>query len=272
MFIFTTLGGTLEKCEPNMTVAELEAMTKKEIAIFMPCLIDQVYPEMGLAMVRVLERLGHTVRYHREQTCCGQPAFNAGHHAEARKVAEHFLHVFENDELIVCPSGSCTGMVRNYYPELLGNLDLPATSKTIGNRLFEFSEFLVQFNGGALAGSYKGRIGFHNSCHSARELRIKEQPLALLRQIEGCEVVQAADEPVCCGFGGLFSFKFEAIAATMATSRLEAFAQQQVEAIVSNDPGCIMHLWQEAQQKSISVPIYHLAEFLDIAVVATREA
>ena len=216
-------------------------------------------------MVRVLEGLGHTVHYHREQTCCGQPAFNAGHHAEARKVARHFLQVFENDELIVCPSGSCTAMVRNYYPELLANADLPAKSKTIGSRVFEFSEFLSQFSGGALTGSYDGRIGFHNSCHSVRELRIREQPLALLRQIKGCEVVLAAGEPVCCGFGGLFSFKFETIAGTMATSRLEAFAQQQVDAIVSNDPGCIMHLRQEAQQKGIGVPVYHLAEFLDIA-------
>jgi L-lactate dehydrogenase complex protein LldE len=240
---------------------------KTKISIFIPCLVDQVYPEMGLAMVRVLRKLGYEITYNNAQTCCGQPAFNAGFHDEARKVARHFLKTFQNDEMIVCPSGSCTAMVRKFYPGLFQNHVEEKAIKTVQNRVFEFSEFLSsQMEEIRLEGVYRGRVGFHNSCHSFRELRLKYEPLQLMQQINGYELIMPDGEPVCCGFGGLFSFKFAPIAATMAKSRLETFADLDIDTLVSNDPGCIMHLQQEAKEKGFDMQILHLAEFLDVAM------
>ncbi|MCA9741331.1 MAG: (Fe-S)-binding protein [Deferribacteres bacterium] len=238
-----------------------------QISLFIPCLVDQVYPEMGMAMVRVLRKLGFDVRYHKEQTCCGQPAFNAGYPDESRKVARHFLDVFQHDEAIVCPSGSCTAMVRQFYPELFEGQPEADVAVETGNKVFEFSEFLIaQLQERSLQGRFSGRVSFHNSCHSYRELRIKRGPLTLMQQINGYELIMPDGEPVCCGFGGLFSFKFAPIAASMATTRLETFADLDVDTLVSNDPGCIMHMRQEAREKGFEMNIMHLAEFLDQAL------
>lgn len=240
---------------------------KTKISLFIPCLVDQVYPEMGLAMVRVLRKLGYEVTYDKAQTCCGQPAFNAGFLDEARKVASHFLDVFQEAELIVCPSGSCTAMVRNFYPELFESHDGQKNVPALQNRIFEFSEFLSsQLEEIKLEGQFQGRVSFHNSCHGFRELRLKYEPLQLMQQINGYELIMPDGEPVCCGFGGLFSFKFAPIAATMAKSRLETFAELDIDTLVSNDPGCIMHLQQEAKEKGFDMRILHLAEFLDLAL------
>lgn len=238
-----------------------------DVSLFIPCLIDQVYPEMGFAMVDVLRALGFTVRYDDRQTCCGQPAFNAGHLAEARVVARHFVDVFGDAGTIVCPSGSCTAMVRNYYDELFAGEQEHGAADDLRGRVFEFSEFLAKAGvAGKIDGHFDGRAGFHNSCHSFRELRLGQEPLDLLRRIEGCEVVLPDGDPVCCGFGGLFSVKFTSIAAAMAKSRLELFIEKNVDVLVSNDPGCIMHMRQEAKARGIDLPILHLAEFLQQAM------
>jgi L-lactate dehydrogenase complex protein LldE len=236
------------------------------VALFIPCLVDQVYPEMGLAMARILEHLGCEVRYDPEQTCCGQPAFNAGHREEATEVAGRFLDVFgrvEPAEAIVCPSGSCTAMVRNYYPFLFRGGPREGEAGAAGRRVFEFSEFLARRGLAArVSGTFPGKVGFHNSCHACRELRLAAEPLALLRRVSGCEAVEPDGEPVCCGFGGLFSVKFEAIAGTMARTRLEQFTAKGIRTLVSNDPGCILHLRQEAASRGLDLEICHLAEFL----------
>ena len=232
------------------------------LSLFIPCLIDQVYPEMGFSMVRVLHRLGCEVRYRDEQTCCGQPAFNAGHQREAKTVARHFIAVFQDDEKLVCPSGSCTAMVRNFYPGLLGD----AGRKQAG-AVFEFSEYLARADLiGKIKGSFPAKIAFHNSCHSYRELGIAEVPMQIIAQVDGVELCQPAGEPVCCGFGGVFSVKFSAIAGAMADTRLQMFLDAGAEVVVSNDPGCIMHLRQECTDRGLSMRILHLAEFLDEAM------
>ena len=237
------------------------------VSLFIPCLVDQVYPQMGLAMVRVLRRLGFEVLYHSAQTCCGQPAFNAGYNNESRTVARHFIEIFQNDDKIVCPSGSCTAMVRKFYPELFAGEPQHAVAEHLSTKVFEFSEFLSErLQGQKIAGQYSGRVSFHNSCHSHRELRIKKSPLEMMQQINGYELIMPDGEPVCCGFGGLFSFKFAPIAATMATSRLETFAELDIDTLVSNDPGCIMHMRQEAHVRGFEMNILHLAEFLDAAM------
>jgi L-lactate dehydrogenase complex protein LldE len=236
---------------------------QKTISLFIPCLVDQVYPEIGFAMAKILEHLGYKIVYNSAQTCCGQPAFNAGFRDEAKKVATRFIQVFSGADYIVGPSGSCTAMVKNYYPILFKNDPYEDSALQVGQNIFEFSQFLDQEKQiNKISGTYKGRVGFHNSCHSYRELHIKSEPLAILKQIEYLEVLQPAGEPVCCGFGGLFSFKYDEIAATIAKSRLEMFAQLNVKTIITNDPGCLMHMRQEALDRNIDIEIWHLAEFL----------
>lgn len=233
------------------------------VTLFIPCLIDQVYPEIGIDMAKILNHLGYNLFYNNQQTCCGQPAFNAGHRDDAQKVAQIFLDVFAKAERIVSPSGSCTAMVKNYYPLLFENSPSYDKAKNIGKHIFEFSEFLIQENQlDKISGSYHGKVGFHNSCHSYRELGIEDEPMKILNNIGGIEIIQPHGEPVCCGFGGIFSLKYDQIAATMAKTRLEMFTNLGVETIVSNDPGCLMHMRQEVKDRQIDVRLLHLCEFL----------
>jgi L-lactate dehydrogenase complex protein LldE len=233
------------------------------VSLFIPCLVDQVYPEIGLAMANVLRRLGVKLNYNAAQTCCGQPAFNSGYKKEALHVAEHFVEVFRGAEMIVAPSGSCVAMVRNFYPHLFAGHPKFTEAQALGPRVFEFSEFLVKKLGVVdVNATLVRKAGFHNSCHSFRELRITEEPLKLLHNVRGLEVVVPPGEPVCCGFGGLFSIKFEAIASAMTRSRLETFEQLGVETVISNDPGCVMQMRQEAQARGSKLEVLHLAEVL----------
>jgi len=233
------------------------------VTLFIPCLVDQVYPQIGIDMAKILKHLGYNLVYDRRQTCCGQPAFNAGHWDEAQRVAQTFIDVFSKAECIVCPSGSCTAMVKNYYPRLFENHPGLKQAENIGKCIFEFSAFLIQENQlEMIQGEYRGRVGFHNSCHSYRELGITDEPLKIINQINGIEILQPQGEPICCGFGGLFSFKYDQIAATMARTRLEMFTALGVETVVTNDPGCLMHMRQEAIDRQIDMELLHLSEFL----------
>ncbi|MCL5271506.1 MAG: (Fe-S)-binding protein [bacterium] len=242
-------------------------MKSEKVSLFIPCIVDQVYPEMGFAMARVLRRCGYDVSYDPRQTCCGQPAFNAGHWDQALSVAEVFVDVFKDAGCIVGPSGSCTAMVRNYYPRLFESHPKRETATRLGENIFEFTEFLVRENKlDRIRGSWKGRAGYHMSCHSLRELRLGDEGLRILKRIDGCEVVEPAGEHVCCGFGGVFSVKHEAIAETMGGARLAQFRALGVDVVVANDPGCILHMRQETAARDERLPILHLVEFLDQAM------
>ena len=237
---------------------------QKKISLFIPCLVDQFYPDIGFAMVKILRYFDYDVNYNANQTCCGQPAFNAGHRGEARKVAEKFIDIFISADIIVAPSGSCTAMVKNYYPVLFRGFDKEQKAIALTDKVFEFSQFLAKENLiDKISGNYSGNVGFHNSCHAYRELGIKTEPFSILQRIKGMKLIQPAGEPICCGFGGLFSFKYEQIAATMAKSRLQQFIDLQVDHIVTNDPGCMMHLQQEVKSLKIPVQITHLTTFLE---------
>src|ERR1700674_2568598 len=164
-----------------------------KVALFIPCFVDQLTPEVGLDMVRVLRRIGCELEYPEEQTCCGQPAFNTGYWNDARPVAERFLEIFRNAEMVVCPSGSCTTMVRNFYPELLAGTPMHEEAIQVGQRVFEFSEFLVKVMKVTDVGaSFPHRVAVHDSCHALRELRLKQESRELLRQVRGLELVGMA--------------------------------------------------------------------------------
>jgi L-lactate dehydrogenase complex protein LldE len=240
---------------------------KPIVSLFIPCLVDQVYPEIGIDMAKILNHLGYQIEYNNQQTCCGQPAFNAGHRHEAQKVATKFVEIFKSAEVIISPSGSCTAMIKNYYPTLFANDLLEDNASHLGRKIFEFSEFLIHENQVKnISGQFKGKVGFHNSCHSYRELGIDQFPLHILQKIQGIDIVQPSGEPVCCGFGGLFSLKFDEVAATMAKTRIEMFTSLNVETIVTNDPGCLMHMRQEAIDRRINLKLMHLTEFLVQAI------
>ncbi len=242
-------------------------MSDRTVSLFIPCLVDQVYPEMGWAMVRVLRHLGYDVDYRPDQTCCGQPAFNAGQWEEARQVAGHCVKVFGDAATVVCPSGSCTAMIREFYPRLFEDDPSRTAAVRLGPKVREFSEFLHdQGAGDQLRASLRARVGFHNSCHGYRELGLRDEARSILERVDGLELVEAPGEPVCCGFGGLFSVKYDSIAAAMASTRLENFMKLEIELLVSNDPGCIMHMRQEAAENGFEPEILHLAELLERAL------
>jgi L-lactate dehydrogenase complex protein LldE len=231
------------------------------IGLFIPCLVDQFRPRAGLAVARILRRLGHAVDYPSEQTCCGQPAFNSGFQAEAAALARRFVRVFEGFDAVVAPSGSCVAMVRNFYPQLLGDTE-SAIRNTI-SRVHEFSEFLVNhLNVTDLGAAFGERVTYHDSCHLLRELGIKDPPRQLLRAVKGLDLVELNDGPACCGFGGAFSVKFPEVATAMAEDKVAAIERTGARYVVAADTGCLLHIGGMLSRRGSTVRAVHLAELL----------
>ncbi len=226
------------------------------VALFVPCFVDQVSPQIAADMVRVLRRIGCEVYFPEEQTCCGQPAFNTGYWEDARIVAERFLRIFDQAEVVVGPSGSCVAMVRKFYPELLH--DGHAVSK-----FYEFSEFLTQVAKIEDVGaSFGHRVTLHDSCHALRELGVKDGPRSLLRHVRGLELVEMNHVEDCCGFGGTFSVKFGMISAAMGDTKSENAIATGAEFVTSVDPSCLLHLDGILRKKGSSLKTIHLASIL----------
>jgi len=238
------------------------------VQLFVTCLVDQFRPQVGEAVVSVLERHGLEVGFPAGQTCCGQPAFNSGFWAEGRDVARRFIDVFEATEgPVVTPSGSCGAMVRNYYPILFR--EEPATLKRVerlSERLYEFSEFLVDGLGVQSAeGTGAGAATYHRCCHLLRELNVDEQPEALLRSAAGDGYRELERAEVCCGFGGSFAVKMPDISTAMLDEKLDYVERSGAETLVAGDTGCIMHMEGGLRRRGSQVKVIHLAEFLDMA-------
>jgi L-lactate dehydrogenase complex protein LldE len=237
------------------------------VALFVPCYVDLINPEVGVSVVRVLRSLGVEVVYPEGQTCCGQPAFNSGFFDEARTVARHFLEVFEKErwDYVVCPSGSCTTMVSHYYPFLLKDLpDERERSEALGHRVREFSDYLVNVLGVKdLGAHYAGRAVFHCGCHQRRELGVLEEPKALLRNVEGLELLDWKNEELCCGFGGTFSVKMPDISTAMADEKIAALEESGADTLISCDSSCLMHLRGRLRRTGHDTRVYHLAQILD---------
>ena len=216
---------------------------KRKVSLFVPCFVDQMLPEVAVDTVKVLRRLGYAVEFPEDQTCCGQPAFNTGYWNEARPCAENFVRVFKHAEVIVCPSGSCTTMVRSFYPELLAKSSLREDALAVAGRTFELSEFLVKVAAVTQVGAtFPHTVTYHASCHGLRELHIHDEPLQLLRQVEGLKLIEMVRSEECCGFGGTFAAKFSDISAAMGTSKAESVAATGAEFVTATDPSCLLHL------------------------------
>ena len=205
--------------------------------------MDQLLPEVAVDTVKVLRRVGYAVDFPEDQTCCGQPAFNTGYWDEARPCAERFVRIFKHADVVVCPSGSCTTMVRTFYPELLAASSLRADAIALANRTFELSEFLVKVAAVTQVGAtFPHSVTYHASCHGLRELHIHDEPLQLLRQVNGMTLIEMARSEECCGFGGTFAAKFADISAAMGNSKAESVAATDAEFVTATDPSCLLHL------------------------------
>lgn len=233
------------------------------VSLFIPCIVDNFFPEVGEATAAVLKRAGAELTYPRAQTCCGQPAFNAGRHPEAARVARQWLRAFAGADAVVCPSGSCVAMVRNHYPELFArDPDGLAEVKKLGAVTFEFTEFLVRLGVTKLGASLPGRATYHHSCHLNRELGVTDGPLKLLREVKGLELIEMEDFDRCCGFGGTFSVKLPEVSGAMARRKAEAIAATGAETVIACDPGCMLHLKGYLSRIGSPIKVMHIAEVL----------
>lgn len=234
------------------------------VTLFIQCLVDGFYPRVGEAMVRILAKLGARLDYPLEQTCCGQPAFNAGYRREARRAARHFIEVFEQARWIVCPSGSCVHMVRTYYPRLFEKEPgWRQRAVDVAGKCFEFSEFLVDVLGvDDLGARFTGRITYHDSCHLLRGLGVREQPRRLLRKVRGAEFVEMAEADRCCGFGGAFAIHYPEISTAMLEDKVGFIVASGAEVVVGCDAGCLLNIQGMLKRKGLKVGTLHIAELL----------
>jgi L-lactate dehydrogenase complex protein LldE len=214
-------------------------------------------------MIRVLEKAGCSVVYNENQTCCGQPAFNAGFWEDSKEVCIKFLGDFPGSDYIVSPSASCTGFVRNYYPGLFVDSSHKKEVKQAGKRMYEFSDFLVNvLHQENFDASLWGKATYHDSCAALRECKIKTEPRKLLSQVKGLELIEMEDVETCCGFGGSFAVKFESISLAMADQKVTHALQTGAEYIISTDLSCLMHLDGFIRHKGLPLKTLHIADVL----------
>jgi L-lactate dehydrogenase complex protein LldE len=233
------------------------------VQLFIPCFVDQLYPQTAFNMIRVLEKAGCKVSYNPSQTCCGQPAFNAGFWDDAREVCTKFIKEFNSGLPIVAPSASCVGFVRNYYSKLFDNSSYYNDVKLISQNTFELSDFLVnQLGKTDFGASLKGKATYHDSCAGLRECRIKNEPRQLLQQVKGLEIIEMADVETCCGFGGTFAVKFESISIAMAEQKVEHALATGAKYIISTDLSCLMHLQGYIDNRNYDLKTLHIADVL----------
>ncbi len=238
-------------------------MPAARVALFVTCLVDLLYPEVGESAVALLESRGVEVEFPEAQTCCGQPPYNAGFHHDARRMARTLLDAFEGAEAVVSPSGSCTAMVRTTLPSLFrGSRDEPR-ARDLAARTYELSEFLVDVLAvKSLGGRFPARVTYHDSCHGLRELRLTGQARALLAGIEGLDIVEMARPEACCGFGGTFSVRMPEMATAMADDKLGQAAATGADVLVAGDSGCLMHLAGRLSRTGSRMRPMHLATLL----------
>jgi L-lactate dehydrogenase complex protein LldE len=233
------------------------------VALFATCLGDRIFPDATADAVRLLRHVGVDVDYPAGQTCCGQPALNAGYVREARALARHTVRVLRGADYVVLPSGSCAGMIRHHVPTLLG--EEHADARAVGDRTYELAQFLVQVLGIRTLGQglVGRRVSYHHGCHALRQLGVRTEPVQLLEG-SGAQVIpwEACEE--CCGFGGLFSVKLPVVSAGMADRKLDTLPDADV--VTSADGGCLMQLSGRARRRGVEVPFRHLASLLWEAV------
>ena len=238
--------------------------TNKTVTLFIQCLVDGIYPEAGEAMVKIFRKLGIDLICPTTQTCCGQPAFNAGYRREAGIAAKRFIDIFEAAEVIVCPSGSCVTMVRHHYPQLFDDDDpWLRRAKQVAAKIYELTEYLVDVLGVEdLSARYDGKITYHDSCHLLRNLRIQSQPRKLLSKVSGAKFIEMYDADRCCGFGGSFAVKYADISSAMVTDKVNNIIASGADTVVGCDMGCLMNIQGMLNRMGSDIKIMHIAQIL----------
>ncbi len=234
------------------------------VSIFVTCLVDQFHPEVGHAMLAVLDRLGIAYDFPKRQTCCGQPAFNSGCREEATRVARSFVAAFADCDTIVAPSGSCVEMVKRWIPSLFdaGSRERQEAEQ-VAARAYELSQFLVKVAGVTDVGArFPHRLTYHDSCHLLRGLGVRDEPRQLLARVRDAEIVDLEASDTCCGFGGTFAVKYPEISAGMGRQKLNRVRQTGAEYLVAADTGCLMHLRGMIARQRLGFGAMHLAEVL----------
>jgi L-lactate dehydrogenase complex protein LldE len=234
-----------------------------KVYFFGTCLMDAVYPDAGMAAIRLLKDQGIKVVFPQDQSCCGQPAYNAGFVAEARAVARQQLRVFQEPWPIVVPSGSCAGMMHRHYPDLFADDPMAPTARRFASRVFELSEYLrhvldVRLNDAGPPIT----VTWHSSCHALREMGVTEDAKALIRQLKNVRLVEIQKEFECCGFGGTFAVKQPALSAAMVKDKVADICRTGATRVISSDCGCLMNITGSMQKQGHRVKGQHLAEFL----------
>ena len=233
--------------------------------LFVTCIVDQLFPEVGVSVVRVLRRMGVAVGFPEGQTCCGQAVFNSGFTHEAREMAERTIREFRDSEYVVVPSGSCSAMMRIFYLDLFEDDPVMLEeAKSLSLRVYEFSEFLVDVLGvddPGVEGS--GSAVFHPGCHLLREMSVRDAPLSLLRAMPGLELKELRNAETCCGFGGTFSVKLPHISEGMLADKVLSVRESGAETLISCDMSCLMHIGGSLRRRFPNISIRHIAQVLD---------
>ncbi|HSG31656.1 MAG TPA: (Fe-S)-binding protein [Thermodesulfobacteriota bacterium] len=237
------------------------------VSLFLTCLVDNMYPNVGTSMVKVLRRAGaHNINIPENQTCCGQPAYNSGYQSEAKEIAIKFLDDFKDSEYIVCPSGSCVSMIKVFYKDLFKNDDnYSDIANVISHNTYELSDFIINILGVSNIGAmYRGKVTYHDSCHALRELGISGQPRELLKNVDGLQLIEMDMHDACCGFGGTFSVKYPDVSTAMLKEKVQCIIDSGADTIVSTDMGCLMNIQGYISRNNISIKVHHIAEILAI--------
>ena len=234
------------------------------VDLFIPCFIDQFYPETAASVVTILEKAGCSINYNPEQTCCGQPSFNSGYWKETKTLAIKFLNEFENAEVVVSPSASCTGFIKNYYKKLFTPEEPQWLQyNKISPRIVELSDFLVNHLKVVDFGAeFNYKVTFHDACAALREYGIKDEPRTLLKHVKGLELIEMENTDVCCGFGGTFAAKFHHISTAMTEQKVENALKTGAEYIISTEASCLMNIEAYIKKQKLPIKTIHLADVL----------
>lgn len=235
-----------------------------EVSLFIPCTVDLMLSQIGQATVQLLRRAGVEPIYHSEQTCCGHPAITSGHDEQAIGLAKRFIQIFENDDHIVCPAGSCVHTVKNLYPLILsGEPECQERALEVGRHLYELSQYLVDVLGiEDLGAEYEGKVAYHESCSLLRHLGISDQPKRLVQKVRGTELVALNEADACCGFGGEFSYRYPDLSGVMVADKVAHFLNSEADILLLSDPGCLLNISGYLDRHHPGKKAMHWAQFL----------
>ena len=237
---------------------------KPSVGLFVTCLVDLIRPSVGFAAVNLLEQAGCSVEVPRAQTCCGQPAYNSGDKADARTLALNTIAAFEGYDYVVAPSGSCAGMLKHHYPELLGgDPETASRARVFAEKVHELVSFLVDVRGMVKVDvKYTGSVTYHDSCAGLRELDIKDQPRKLLASVQGLKLKEMEEAEICCGFGGTFCIKYPDISNAIVEKKTANIATRKADCLLAGDLGCLMNMAGKLSREGVQMDVRHVAEVL----------